>query len=504
MIRESQRRRQAAPEAWLSLHLRSARRLVRFERAGRAAAGAAAAALLLLVVRLFMPLPLTVAFAVTAVVALVLAAWPVASRDQPALDDIASKSGFAYAAALELLASRAEAGLVAVAPDASAAPSTAPGPADEFGLEADLLARARRSVADYRPPAEARWWLPLTVVTLALLVLPSLLSFNLPTGAPSTGGRPPGTPPAFSEEPVQPDDAGMEDPLGLPDVAERATPPEPDPGAFTNSEPPPPGAAPPASETSDQALSRFLDTVRQGERQGERESSNGGSGGSDAGLSGAAPEGATRASPADSRADDAPPSQSSTAGQEGAPGSSAEQPSDTAGQASPEAASAAELSSTDPSSSEEGDAAAPNAQESGKLGGREEGEGDEAGSGTGEELGAGLGVTPEQAGAGAGGTEPSGRGETDAGGSAGVGGTALDDTAERAPGVSASGRPELLPGAMLDGPIMPAGTVRLPGDDQVELPPGTALGPYGQAAEEALGEGDLPAAYQEIIRRYFR
>lgn len=67
-----------------------------------------------------------------------------------------------------------------------------------------------------------------------------------------------------------------------------------------------------------------------------------------------------------------------------------------------------------------------------------------------------------------------------------------------------AGAPELLPGVLQDGPENPAGTVRLPGDTEVYLPPGRAPTEYQAAAEEALTEGDLPLAYQEVIRRYFR
>jgi len=62
----------------------------------------------------------------------------------------------------------------------------------------------------------------------------------------------------------------------------------------------------------------------------------------------------------------------------------------------------------------------------------------------------------------------------------------------------------VLPGVLQDGPENPAGTVRLPGDTEVFLPPGRAVTEYQTAAEEALSEGDLPLAYQEVIRRYFR
>ncbi|HZJ10632.1 MAG TPA: hypothetical protein VFD39_13115, partial [Trueperaceae bacterium] len=65
-------------------------------------------------------------------------------------------------------------------------------------------------------------------------------------------------------------------------------------------------------------------------------------------------------------------------------------------------------------------------------------------------------------------------------------------------------QPDFLEGVLEDGPENPAGTVRLPGDTDVALPPGRSAADYQSAAEEALTEGDLPLSYQEIIRRYFQ
>src|SRR5690606_17613449 len=70
----------------------------------------------------------------------------------------------------------------------------------------------------------------------------------------------------------------------------------------------------------------------------------------------------------------------------------------------------------------------------------------------------------------------------------------------------AVGRPgalDVLPGVLQPGPENPAGTVRLPGDTEAFLPPGRGVTEYRPAAEEALPEGGLPLAYQEVIRRYF-
>ena len=86
--------------------------------------------------------------------------------------------------------------------------------------------------------------------------------------------------------------------------------------------------------------------------------------------------------------------------------------------------------------------------------------------------------------------------------SAGVGGSV--DEQDLLDPQGAGGLQEQLPGVLRDGPESVAGSVRLPGSTEVELPPGTSYAPYQNAAEEALTEGDLPLDYQEIIRRSFQ
>ena len=68
----------------------------------------------------------------------------------------------------------------------------------------------------------------------------------------------------------------------------------------------------------------------------------------------------------------------------------------------------------------------------------------------------------------------------------------------------AAGDPEFLEGLLGLGPETPAGTIRLPGATEVELPPGRSAGEYTRAVERAVTEGSIPVDYQEIIRNYFR
>ena len=64
--------------------------------------------------------------------------------------------------------------------------------------------------------------------------------------------------------------------------------------------------------------------------------------------------------------------------------------------------------------------------------------------------------------------------------------------------------PEQLEGTLEQGTINTGGQVRLPGDDDVTLPGGSAPAEYQQGVERALSEGRIPVEYQEILRSYFR
>jgi hypothetical protein len=64
--------------------------------------------------------------------------------------------------------------------------------------------------------------------------------------------------------------------------------------------------------------------------------------------------------------------------------------------------------------------------------------------------------------------------------------------------------PEQLESNLQEGVINVGGQVRLPGDDEVSLPPGSAPEVFERGIEQALSEGRIPVEYQEILRSYFR
>lgn len=500
MIAPSRRRRtEPPPDATFALHLVAARRLATARRTTRGALGALAGAAVALLVGVWFVVPPPYRLAAALLGALVGAALPLRSAAREALDDIGRRTGWAYESALELLERRSAAADAARGAVPSAGEPTFP---DEFGLEAGLLARARRSVADYAPAPAPRWWLPLAVLALALTALPSLLTRPAP---PSTAGGSSGSP-AATDRP--PEGAAVDRLLDLPSVAGRAE----DPGATRTDAAAPSAADPlrPGASGSGDALSRYLEALRQADGSSSQAGGPGGSGGGQPGSDGAGGE--------------APMGDSGGTG----PGTP------TGGAGAP--AGAGGTAPGTPDTDAHGEGAAPGADEvaggnaSAQAGGEAQETGDPAGQTTGAaratrpgaedprdapdpgetegtrgDMGIGFG-SPEEgqreapAGATAAGT---GGEEAGADGSPGAGGAMLVDDAERSD-VLVGGGVQLLPGVILDGPTTPAGTVRLPGDDMVELPVGTPLAPYGTAAEEALGEGDLPAAYQEIIRRYFR
>jgi hypothetical protein len=74
-----------------------------------------------------------------------------------------------------------------------------------------------------------------------------------------------------------------------------------------------------------------------------------------------------------------------------------------------------------------------------------------------------------------------------------------------APGESATGDPEPLPSLLGPGAELPIGGIQLPGvGPDGAFPTGPAGTVFRRGVEEALNEGDLPVAYQEVIRNYFR
>lgn len=470
MIGASRRRSAPAATEPFRLHQRLSRRAAWQRRLLHASLAALAVA----AVTLFLPLDLAGRVGLVALGAVAGLAWPLRSREPAALRSIREQTGLSYETALTVL-ERAGTG-------------ARPAEADPYGLERAVVERAQQAVKAYRSEASPPWWLPALLVAAVLVALPVLGPL---AGGPSArgGGQAAGgavSEPSAPEAGEAPEPAAPEPPA--PGRAE-APPVEPSEGQRAEA---PPVAEPPDGGAGDQApLSRYLDSLR------ERPANEGGA------------PGQTQS----------PPSRPEQP-QEAARGDSPAQPGDGAAQAGagrPEGDGGEPAgASQDPSQAPaEGDvAASPQGQEGDDGSGGQEA-GSEPGAGAGEpggEEGAGDsleegGLEPGQ-GEGGDGARASGAGGEPGDGSegsdsAGIGGGS-DATAE---GFEASGQvgdTELLRGVLQEGPETVAGSVRLPGRDEVELPPGTSYAPYQGAAEEALSEGDLPLDYQEIIRRYFR
>ena len=411
------------------------------------------------------------------------AALPVRGARDEALAYIRGRAGLSYETALDVMTVGGE---------------------DEFGLRSSVVERARLAVRDVRPEPAPAWWLPALAVALGLV----LFSLAGPVGRPGAGGagggnaaqpgaQPPAAPEAApaveqeSEVPAPPDDApGRAADAGAADRRDEDTAPEG------------PAAAPPGGDGSAASpMSRFLDSLRERpestpppERPGQP------------GQPGAEPPRADGpASPAERQGE---PERAQLDRQE----SSQQQPGDQPQPQGQEGQGQPEGQGEDDGGGDQAEGQQPQQpQEEGQ--GEQGGEGEQDGQpGPSDQPGGEGGEMPDAGGdPGAdqggdttrglmpddGSEPPDPDDEVGAGGGAGP---------ESEAGVAAGdpGGLEVLPGVLQDGPENPAGTVRLPGDTEVFLPPGRAVTEYQTAAEEALSEGDLPLAYQEVIRRYFR
>ncbi len=469
MIGSSRRRsavgRQAAGPT-LELHLREAR----LARLHRRLLHASLAALAGAVVALFMPLGLPGRLWVVLAAAALGAAWPPRRGVQAVLASIRAQTGLSYETAL---------GLQHRSPPASEAPATpADVSADPYGFEAAVVQRAALRIRGYESEPRPAWWLPALVLTAALLVLPDLV---LPSALGGAGS--PATPTAVGS-------GGGPEAQPAP---EPAAPEPPDPGRAE-----PPGAAPnrneddgdtpvtdlPEGDVDGQApLTRYLQSLR------ERPASSGGA--ADGAASDMdAPEAERRLGTDDRDAGER------TGRREGDPSGNerTERSTDEGG---------------GPDGGHES-GGAEQAEDDGGAGGEDSADTEEDGAqqvvqpgGDQQQSGQSGGGSDE---AGADSLQASGEGETgsDAEGAESAGGGGSDAAEEALDPEGASGMLERLQGVLQTGPESVAGSVRLPGSTDVELPAGTSYAPYQSAAEEAITEGDLPLDYLEIIRRYFR
>ncbi len=473
-------RRRTRGELTLDEAFRLHRRIAQRTSWDRRLLRGAVAALVVSSLSLALPVSTPVRAGLVALAFAVGAALPVFRQQERAIRAIRDQTGLAYETALEILARQER------EPSAAATPSTAglaTHDVDPYGLRAAVVRRARSDVRGVRLPDLPAWWLPPVAVALGLLLLPAAT----PLGPSATsGGQAVGSPAPSGDEPVA-GGSGGEDLLPPPEAPGRAEEPD-DAGSEDEGSAEGEAAAPPGGDIPSQApLSRFLDSLR------ERPQDSAGDGSGSGEQAGGGPQGT-------------PPPGQQTAPQrapQGAPqGSGPQEGSEAAsGEGGEPAAAAGEP--TDAESDAEGEAAAESAGDdgggAGEQGPRQAGAGEPEGTPFPEQSeGEGAGDRGEGAsGADVGGDE-GGEGVGDAGGGPGApqAAGALDE--------DSTGAPDLLPGVLGEGPESSAGTVRLPGEDEVELPAGTSFAPYRTAVEDALTEGDIPLSYQEIIRRYFR
>src|SRR5690625_2330172 len=429
------------------LHVRLGRKRNRHIRLTRASLVLLAAALL----GWFSGLPPLWHVSLSLAAGLVGLVWPVSGSCNGALHLITEESGLAYEIALQ----------------------TSGQPRDEFGLSSQVRARARRSIAGMSEPRSQDWWLAALLLALFILALPAL---RLDAPWRSTPAEPPPEPPPAVagtddvEEDPQADSSASQPEQADPELPPQATaPPESGPESGASSA----GSEATRSERESQVLDRFLDNLR--ERPPES--------GADASLGGT-PLPADPDSTTPELQDDTPGDGSMPAEDE--PQEVRDQPAD--GQ---EPASGEGDREGDGQEGPEGDAQqeGPGSEQPGGESGPQPGEEESESAGQspqpGEEGGMGLSAGEDEA--------------DGAGASSGPEGL-LPGRDEQA----AQGEEEFLEGELAGSEVNLGGDIRLPGFTDVELPPGSAPGTYGEAVERALTGGNVPLEYQEIIRNYFR
>lgn len=441
---------------------------------------AAAAALAAAVVALFLPLGLTGRALVVLAALLIGAVWPLRRGVDTALASIRRQTGLSYETALGLLQSGDQTAVPAGTGDGGgqgAGGDPGAGADDTYGFGQAVLERAALSIRGYESEPRPAWWLPALVVAVALVLVPEFL------GASTT----PFTRPA----PTAPG-SGSEGVLEAEQMPEPAPPEPPAPGRAE-----PPGAAPGRDEEQPEApvtdlpegdaegqapLARYLQSLR--ERPAASGAPTDGS---------AAPD---DAADADRQGESEP--RDGESGQQSGPS----EPTDR------EPTGTSDDPVDSPNNTGGPEEADPGQEDGAEGDGSADADGEEGDEGSGPDA-----QQPDEGQAGAGGEDGDGAMEVSAGigdagsdqegaDSAGLGGSTPGEALTDPTG--AGGQQEQLPGVLRDGPETVAGSVRLPGSTDVELPPGASYAPYQSAAEEALSEGDLPLDYQEIIRRYFR
>ncbi len=476
MIEASRRRsalRRSGAASPFELHVREARRASLHRRLLHAAVAALVAA----VVTVFLPLPLLARAGITLAAALLGAGWPLRRGVDAALAAIRSQTGLSYETALDLLQPPGgEQGRRRDAREESAAEAEA----DPYGLQRAVIERAGLSIRGYESEPRPAWWLPALVVAAALVVIPEFVgspATRAETGAPAAASPSTEVMPEAEQAP-QPD-------APEPPAPGRAEPPAAGPDRDESGDDAPVSELPEGDVEGQSPLSRYLNSLRE-KPATEGAPTEGSQGDEDTAE-------ADREGSEDERSGE--PGE----GNESGSGDGTERETTTSSQAPPTGGDPEATSEQDDGAQEgEGDQGSETAEAAGQ-----EGEpGEQAGS---EQLDQG---TSEAGGQDPGDSMQASMGEgdpdseTEGSQSAGVGGAEAGE--ELLDPQGAGGDQEQLPGVLRDGPETVAGSVRIPGSDEVELPPGRSHDAYQAAAEEAISEGDLPLDYQEIIRRYFR
>jgi hypothetical protein len=444
----------ARPSWHADLHLRLARRYAVDRRATRAAAASLAAAVLAWPLGLGPGLHALVILGAAALAGLA----PVPAPIGRAFAWIGREAGLAYQTHVEYA-----------------------GRDDPYGFLGAGAVQARLSVRGVAPPPRSAWWLPLAATAIGVWLVSLLVG-----GWPGFGGAPAATPGAGPVPPTPPPLTAPPEPEGIDEVEEPPTPPvdEPTPSSPLGQ----PGT--PDHDADDEAvaelserelLDRFLDNLRdRGDvtdvadfepdevRDGLREDQ--------------LPTGRLEESPPDD------PDREGTLRpgerpDDGEPSDARREPA-----APDEVGDDAQQGDDDPMGDgrpidEEGEEGEPDAGEAPPEG-EDPSELGEPGEGQGQA--GGDDAMPD-----------AGEGE-DAG--FGRGAEADPSDVEVVP----QAEPEALPGMILPGTETPGGRVRLPGRHDGHVPEGASVEGYERAVEQAITDGAVPAAYQEVIRNYFR
>ena len=342
---------------------------------------------------------------------------------------------------------------------------------DPYGLAEAVDDRTTRLVRNLSPPRNPAWWLPILALALGLLLLPAI-SLGRPGGSFL-----PGLPTTGPTDELGSAAEGSEDPQllgeeGVNTGFDENDPPrgeESDPGRGAEGEGGAAGGEGLSDAMSDEeALSQFLENLRQRER------------------------------PAEPPEENQPDLQRRPA--QGSPQEAGEQgEGDQAGERGAEEERRGEGSEAGENAGEQGaEAADPEG-----LNGDSQQEGPQGGAApqqpAGSEFGEGQEPLGDEGGESAQGGEPN-----EGGSSEGVGDGASLERPSTGVDRGEAGEQDFLEGILGPGLENRAGTIQLPGSGEVDLPSGRSAGDYARAVERAITEGSIPVDYQEIIRNYFR